>query len=233
MLPAQRKKVDMKTMTEEEKKLFMLYGKLPTHKNVLTKVQKDRKYFDSGDYALSKAGVAPQSTVGTAIPSPDTIPHATPPSNLNTSQSGNPMSSSGAAGASTSPHTVQMGVSRSPTRESPLSIDSLNALADSTAAGTADAPSTSPTSSYPLSNGMSSSPLNPATSAHGHANDTEAAAPSEPSEAATVDPVAIPATTTRHHGTVDFTTVVPGIHKSHLPTSATPKSGEEADTDPA
>jgi hypothetical protein len=27
-------------MTEEEKKLFMLYGKLPTHKNVLTKIQK-------------------------------------------------------------------------------------------------------------------------------------------------------------------------------------------------
>lgn len=32
---------------------------------------KDRKYFDSGDYALSKAGVAPQSTVGTAIPNPE------------------------------------------------------------------------------------------------------------------------------------------------------------------
>ncbi|KAG8817762.1 hypothetical protein FRC19_011163 [Serendipita sp. 401] len=59
-------------MTEEEKKLFRLYGKLPTHKNVLAKVQKDRKYFDSGDYALSKAGVAPQSNVGTAIPSPET-----------------------------------------------------------------------------------------------------------------------------------------------------------------
>jgi len=219
----------MKTMTEEEKKLFMLYGKLPTHKNVLTKVQKDRKYFDSGDYALSKAGVAPQSTVGTAIPSPDTIPHATPPSNLNTSQSGIPTSSSGASGASTSPHTVPMGVSRSPTRESPLSIDSLNALADSTAAGTLDAPSTSPTSSYPLSNGMSSSPLNPATSAHSHSNDTEA----EPSEAATVDPVTIPGMTTKHPGTVDFTTVVPGIHKSQLPTSSTPKSGEEADTETA
>lgn len=27
-------------MTEEEKKLFRLYGKLPTHKNVLMKVQK-------------------------------------------------------------------------------------------------------------------------------------------------------------------------------------------------
>jgi hypothetical protein len=27
-------------MTEEEKKLFRLYGKLPTHKNVLMNVQK-------------------------------------------------------------------------------------------------------------------------------------------------------------------------------------------------
>lgn len=55
----------------------------------------DRKYFDSGDYALSKAGKAPQNTVGTAIPSPEkyvqshipgalvsymaSIPHATSP----------------------------------------------------------------------------------------------------------------------------------------------------------
>lgn len=88
-------------MTEEEQKLFRLYGKLPTHKNVLSKVQKasrpwnaasfaataaltlradandrcrrqDRKYFDSGDYAMSKAGVTPQTSVGTAIPSPET-----------------------------------------------------------------------------------------------------------------------------------------------------------------
>ncbi|CAE6495447.1 unnamed protein product [Rhizoctonia solani] len=78
MLPAQRKKVDMSTMTEEEQKLFRLYGKLPTHKNVLTKVQKDRKYFDSGDYALSKAGVTSQAAVGTAIPHPENIPHVTP-----------------------------------------------------------------------------------------------------------------------------------------------------------
>ncbi|KAG8915764.1 hypothetical protein FRC03_001362 [Tulasnella sp. 419] len=78
MLPFQRKKVDLNSMSEEEQKLFRLYGKLPTHKNVLTKVQKDRKYFDSGDYALSKAGVAPQANVGTAIPSPENIPHASP-----------------------------------------------------------------------------------------------------------------------------------------------------------
>jgi hypothetical protein len=71
--------------------LFSKYGKLPTHKNVLMKMQKacalivarvyqalifcimikDRKYFDSGDYALSKAGRAPPTTVGTAIPNPE------------------------------------------------------------------------------------------------------------------------------------------------------------------
>lgn len=32
---------------------------------------KDRKYFDSGDYALSKAGVTSTATVGTAIPNPE------------------------------------------------------------------------------------------------------------------------------------------------------------------
>jgi len=82
MLPAKMKKIDISTLTEEEQKLFRLYGKLPTHKNVLTKMQKDRKYFDSGDYALSKAGKAPQNTVGTTIPNPENIPHASsPPAN--------------------------------------------------------------------------------------------------------------------------------------------------------
>ncbi|TFK48688.1 Endosulfine-domain-containing protein [Heliocybe sulcata] len=79
MHPARAKKIDISTLSEEEQKLFRLYGKLPTHKNVLQKMQKDRKYFDSGDYALSKAGKAPQNTVGTAIPNPENIPHASPP----------------------------------------------------------------------------------------------------------------------------------------------------------
>ncbi|KAF7299215.1 hypothetical protein MIND_00870200 [Mycena indigotica] len=79
MLPAQRNKVDMSKLNEQEQLLFAKYGKLPTHKNVLMKMQKDRKYFDSGDYALSKAGVAPQNAVGTAIPNPENIPHASSP----------------------------------------------------------------------------------------------------------------------------------------------------------
>ncbi|KAG6840794.1 hypothetical protein C0991_004266 [Blastosporella zonata] len=78
MLPAQRNKVDMSKLNPQEQQLFAKYGKLPTHKNILMKMQKDRKYFDSGDYALSKAGVAPQNTVGTAIPNPENIPHASP-----------------------------------------------------------------------------------------------------------------------------------------------------------
>ncbi|KAI0061638.1 Endosulfine-domain-containing protein, partial [Artomyces pyxidatus] len=83
MIPARLKKIDISKLTEEEQKLFRLYGKLPTHKNVLTKMQKDRKYFDSGDYALSKAGVAPQNAVGTAIPNPENIPHASSPPGSN------------------------------------------------------------------------------------------------------------------------------------------------------
>ncbi|KAF4617165.1 hypothetical protein D9613_005992 [Agrocybe pediades] len=79
MLPFQRNKVDLSTLSPQEQQLFAKYGKLPTHKSVLMKMQKDRKYFDSGDYALSKAGVAPQSTVGTAIPNPENIPHASSP----------------------------------------------------------------------------------------------------------------------------------------------------------
>ncbi|KZP31427.1 Endosulfine-domain-containing protein [Athelia psychrophila] len=78
MNPLRQKKIDISSLSEEEQKLFRLYGKLPTHKSALTKMQKDRKYFDSGDYALSKAGVAPQNAVGTAIPNPENIPHAAP-----------------------------------------------------------------------------------------------------------------------------------------------------------
>ncbi|KAJ7288489.1 camp-regulated phosphoprotein/endosulfine conserved region-domain-containing protein [Mycena rebaudengoi] len=81
MHPAQRNKIDISKLNEQEQQLFAKYGKLPTHKNVLMKMQKDRKYFDSGDYALSKAGVEPQNTVGTAIPNPENIPHASSPAN--------------------------------------------------------------------------------------------------------------------------------------------------------
>lgn len=227
MLPAQRKKVDLGTMTEEEKKLFRLYGKLPTHKNVLTKVQKDRKYFDSGDYALSKAGVAPQSNVGTAIPSPENIPHASPPTALNTATS--PSSTPGAHGSSPIRDSPLV-----PTGSSPLTID-LSGSSNEGQSVSID-PSTSPTSSYPIhTNELHSSPLNPHTSSSSSSEDT-------PTSAATSDPVAVPAAENAVHKprTVDFTTVVPSMHKPHplsqaaaLPNSSTPASGAEADTEMA
>lgn len=73
-------------MTEQEQKAFKMFGKVPA-KNLLTKMQKvrhprlsgrveslmmqDRKYFDSGDYMMNKAGVGNAQPLGTAIPTPE------------------------------------------------------------------------------------------------------------------------------------------------------------------
>lgn len=54
----------IQSLSEEEQKLFRLYGKLPNKKDLLGKKLQERKYFDSGDYALSKAGKSDASTLG-------------------------------------------------------------------------------------------------------------------------------------------------------------------------
>jgi len=110
--------------------MFRLYGKLPNRKDILNSKLKvrlfpvclleqhfefdlhpqERKYFDSGDYALSKAGKAPQNTVGTAIPNPQIIAHASTVANSSTSPPGSspglpatptgiPIASAGGAGS--------------------------------------------------------------------------------------------------------------------------------------
>ncbi|KAJ5248689.1 camp-regulated phosphoprotein family protein Igo1 [Penicillium chermesinum] len=58
MNPHQQNKVDINSLTPDEQRLFRMYGKLPTKKDLLQNKLKERKYFDSGDYALSKAGKA-------------------------------------------------------------------------------------------------------------------------------------------------------------------------------
>uniref|UniRef100_A0A060TB53 mRNA stability protein n=1 Tax=Blastobotrys adeninivorans TaxID=409370 RepID=A0A060TB53_BLAAD len=62
----------MSVHTEEEQRLLKLYGRLPSRTDLLQKKLKDRKYFDSGDYALSQAGKP--STVGATHPY-DESPH--------------------------------------------------------------------------------------------------------------------------------------------------------------
>ncbi|KAJ4337355.1 hypothetical protein N0V87_004678 [Didymella glomerata] len=86
MNPHQQNKVDISKMSPEEAKLFRLYGKLPNKKDLLQNKLKERKYFDSGDYALSKAGKASDAgvtQVGREHPNPEKIPHMAPPTPVN------------------------------------------------------------------------------------------------------------------------------------------------------
>ncbi len=58
-----------------------LASPLPIHSRTLTPKQ-ERKYFDSGDYALTKAGKASEggvTSVGSQHPLPENIPHLTSP----------------------------------------------------------------------------------------------------------------------------------------------------------
>jgi len=82
MNPHQKNKIDVNKLSEEEQRLFRLYGKLPNRKDLLQNKLKERKYFDSGDYALSKAGKASDvgvTTIGREHPVPENIPHASTP----------------------------------------------------------------------------------------------------------------------------------------------------------
>ncbi|MCJ1280496.1 hypothetical protein MMC21_008325 [Puttea exsequens] len=100
--PHQKNKVDISSLNEEEQKLFRLYGKLPNKKDLLQNKLKERKYFDSGDYALSKAGKKEDITsIGSQHPLPENIPHLTSPG-PNSSNNGTslPPNSGGIPGAS-------------------------------------------------------------------------------------------------------------------------------------
>ncbi|POS82578.1 Endosulfine-domain-containing protein [Erysiphe pulchra] len=82
MNPHQMKKIDVSSMSPDEQRLFRLYGKLPSKSDHLAKHIKERKYFDSGDYALSKAGKASSvdtGSVGSEHPVPENIPHLSTP----------------------------------------------------------------------------------------------------------------------------------------------------------
>ncbi|WWD16528.1 hypothetical protein CI109_100955 [Kwoniella shandongensis] len=104
--PVLQNKVDISQMSEQDQKAFKMYGKVPG-KNLLTKMQKDRKYFDSGDYMMSKAGVPTALPSGTAHPTPEAVPHASPPA-------GQP-----AGILSSSPTGNGLGGDHSPTSEKP------------------------------------------------------------------------------------------------------------------
>ncbi|KAF2759461.1 Endosulfine-domain-containing protein, partial [Pseudovirgaria hyperparasitica] len=75
---------NLQSLSPDEQRLFRLYGKLPNKKDLLQNKLKERKYFDSGDYALSKAGKASDigvTQIGREHPVPENIPHSSSPHN--------------------------------------------------------------------------------------------------------------------------------------------------------
>ncbi|KAJ3219667.1 hypothetical protein HDU67_010029 [Dinochytrium kinnereticum] len=72
--------VDISTLTPDEAAFYAKYNRLPpAKKDILGKqLQGKRTYFDSGDYALSKAGKSSPKDVGSQHPSPERIPHSVP-----------------------------------------------------------------------------------------------------------------------------------------------------------
>ncbi|CRL19916.1 unnamed protein product [Penicillium camemberti] len=124
MNPHQQNKVDINSLSPEEQRLLRLYGKMPTKKDVLQNKLKERKYFDSGDYALSKAGKASDvgvTNIGSRHPVPENIPHLTSTSpGANNSANNGSVSSQGGQQipGSISGHPGSIGFqSRSPIKE--------------------------------------------------------------------------------------------------------------------
>ncbi|OGE47894.1 hypothetical protein PENARI_c035G08221 [Penicillium arizonense] len=128
MNPHQQNKVDLNSLSPEEQRLLRLYGKMPTKRDVLQNKLKERKYFDSGDYALSKAGKASDvgvTNIGSRHPVPENIPHLTAtspgtsnPAPHNGSVSGSVSGQGQQAPGSFSGHPGSVGFqSRSPVKE--------------------------------------------------------------------------------------------------------------------
>ncbi|KAJ5859838.1 hypothetical protein N7534_005115 [Penicillium rubens] len=124
MNPHQQNKVDINSLSPEEQRLLRLYGKMPTKKDVLQNKLKERKYFDSGDYALSKAGKASDvgvTNIGSRHPVPENIPHltSTSPGANNSANNGSVSSQGGQqVPGSISGHPGSVGFqSRSPIKE--------------------------------------------------------------------------------------------------------------------
>jgi len=121
MNPLQKNKIDLNSLSPDEQRLLRLYGKMPNKKDLLQNKLRERKYFDSGDYALSKAGKASDvgvTSIGSRHPLPENIPHLTATS----PPQGNaiPGHFTGGSGfAHPGPHNgFPVGISRSPVKES-------------------------------------------------------------------------------------------------------------------
>ncbi|KAF1955209.1 camp-regulated phospho protein family protein Igo1 [Byssothecium circinans] len=73
---------DSQSLTERDSRLSRLYGKHPARGNLLHRQLEGRKYFDSGDYALSQARTASdigRIRTGTEHPLRESVSHPSSP----------------------------------------------------------------------------------------------------------------------------------------------------------
>lgn len=52
--PKNTQGLDLSKLSPQELKIYKMYGKLPTTQQILSSKIKDKKFFDSGDYAMQK-----------------------------------------------------------------------------------------------------------------------------------------------------------------------------------
>ncbi|KAK6455203.1 camp-regulated phosphoprotein/endosulfine conserved region-domain-containing protein [Scheffersomyces xylosifermentans] len=52
--PKNTQNIDLSKLSPQELRIYRMYGKLPTTQQILTSKFQDKKYFDSGDYAMQK-----------------------------------------------------------------------------------------------------------------------------------------------------------------------------------
>ncbi|KNG90954.1 hypothetical protein ANOM_000691 [Aspergillus nomiae NRRL 13137] len=88
------KEAHSQTLSEDEKRRLRLYGRLPHGGGLLRRQSRERKYFDSGDLALSTADrVTDEGAIqtGTAHPIRDSIsrPYAPVPNTSNANKDAN------------------------------------------------------------------------------------------------------------------------------------------------
>ncbi|CAK9437940.1 uncharacterized protein LODBEIA_P23180 [Lodderomyces beijingensis] len=52
--PTNTQNIDLSKLSPQELRIYKMYGKLPTTSQILSSKFHDKKYFDSGDYAMQK-----------------------------------------------------------------------------------------------------------------------------------------------------------------------------------
>lgn len=66
--PKNTQNLDLSKLSPQELRIYKMYGKLPTTNQILSSKIQDKKYFDSGDYAMQKQLGGSAKNVPSSIP---------------------------------------------------------------------------------------------------------------------------------------------------------------------